>query len=75
MFGVIVIVGATLSGRREQQVKLGYIIAIIAIAAVLIFFILSYAVPGIPAWLVFIVAALAMMIAAGVKNKNGGSNG
>ena len=55
--------------------KLGYIIAIIAVAAVLVFFILSYAAPGIPAWIVFIVAALAMMIAAGVKNKDGGSRG
>ena len=55
--------------------KLGYIIAIIAIASVLIYFILSYAVPGIPAWIVFIAAALGMMIAIGVKNKDGGSKG
>ena len=49
--------------------KLSYVIAIIAIAAVLIYFILTYAVPGLPSWIVFIAAALAMAIAAGVMNK------
>lgn len=53
--------------------KLGYIIAIIAIAAVLIYFILTYVAPGIPAWIVFIAAGLGMMIAAGVKNRNDGN--
>jgi hypothetical protein len=48
---------------------LGKIIAIIAIAAVLIFFVISYAAPGSPAWLVFIAAGLGMVIAAGVKSK------
>ena len=55
--------------------KLGHIIAVIDIAAVLIYFILSYAVPGVPAWIVFIAAALAMMVTAGVKNKDGGNKG
>ena len=51
--------------------KQGYIIAIIAIAAVLIFFILTYAIPGAPAWLVFIAAGLGMVIAAAMKKKDG----
>ena len=55
--------------------KLSYIIVIIAIAAVLIYFILSYAVPGIPSWIVFIAAALGMFVAMGVKNKDGGNKG
>ena len=53
--------------------KLGYIIAIIAIAAVLLYFILAYAVPDSPAWLVFIAAGLGMIIASGVKNKGDGN--
>ena len=55
--------------------KLSYIIVIIAIAAVLIYFILSYALPGIPAWIVFIVAALAMFVAMGLKNKDDSGKG
>ena len=55
--------------------KLGYIICIIAIAAVLLYFILSYAIPGAPTWIVFIAAGLGMVIAAGVKNKDGGNKG
>ena len=54
--------------------KLSYIICIIAIAAVLIYFIVSYLVPNAPAWIVFIAAGLGMIIAAGVKNKNDSSN-
>lgn len=53
--------------------KLSYIICIIAIAAVLLYFILSYAIPGAPTWIVFIAAALGMIIAMGVKNKEGGN--
>ena len=47
--------------------KLSNIIAIIAIASVLIFFIIMYAFPGAPAWLVFIAAGLGMAIAGGLK--------
>lgn len=47
--------------------KLSNIIAIIAIAAVLVFFIITYAFPGAPAWLVFIAAGLGMVIASGLK--------
>ena len=53
--------------------KLGYIIAIIAIAAVLIYFILTYVAPGIPAWIVFIAAGLGIVIAGAVMNKDKGS--
>ncbi len=55
--------------------KLSYIICIIAIASVLLYFILSYAIPGAPVWIVFIAAGLGIVIAAGVKNKDGGSKG
>lgn len=55
--------------------KLGHIIAIIAIAAALIYFILTYAIPVAPAWLVFIAAGLGIVIAASVKNKDGKSKG
>ena len=55
--------------------KLGYIICIISIAAVLLYFILNYAIPGAPTWIVFIAAGLGIVIAAGVKNKDGGSKG
>ena len=51
--------------------KLGYIICIIAIAAVLLYFILDLAIPGAPTWIVFIAAGLGMIIAMGVKNKEG----
>ena len=50
--------------------KLGTISAIIAIASVLIFFIWSYIAPGSPAWLIFIVAGLGIVIAGGVMNKD-----
>ena len=49
--------------------NLGYISAIIAIASVIIYFILTYVAPGIPAWIVFIVAGLGIVIAGAVKNK------
>ena len=54
--------------------KTSQIISIIAIAAVLIFFILMFAAPDAPGWLVFIAAGLAMVIAQAVngKGKNGG---
>ena len=48
---------------------LGKVIAIIAIAAVLIFFIITYLAPGSPAWLVFIAAGLGMVIASAVMRK------
>ena len=50
--------------------NLGYISAIIAIVSVLIFFVISYAVPGAPAWIVFIVAGLGIVIAGAVKNRS-----
>jgi len=49
--------------------KPGYIICIIAIAAVLVYFILSYVFPGAPTWIVFIAAGLGMVIAMAVKKK------
>ena len=52
--------------------KLGSVIATIAIASVLIFFIWSYIAPGSPSWLIFIVAGLGMVIASGVMNKDKG---
>ena len=55
--------------------KLSYIIVIIAIAAVLIYFLLSYAFPDAPVWIVFIAAALGMFVAMGLKNKDDGNKG
>lgn len=53
--------------------KTSQIIAVIAIAAVLIFFIITYAAPSAPAWLVFIAAGLGIVIASFVgRNKDGG---
>ena len=52
--------------------KLGYIICIIAIAAVLLYFILNFAFPQAPTWIVFIAAGLGMVIAMAVKNKEDG---
>ena len=57
---------------RRQLMKSGYIIAIIAIAAVLIYFIITYVAPGAPAWLIFIVAALGIVITGAVMNKDKG---
>ena len=53
--------------------SLGSISAIIAIAAVLIFFILMYVAPGFPGWIVFIAAGLGIVIAGAVMNKDKGS--
>ena len=50
--------------------KLSNVILIIAIAAVLLFFIFTYAFPGSPAWLVFIAAGLGIAIASGVMGKD-----
>ena len=50
--------------------KSGSIIAAIAIASVLIYFILNYLAPGFPSWLIFIVCALAIVIVGGIMNKN-----
>lgn len=47
----------------------GYTSAIIAIAAVLIFFILTFVAPGFPAWMVFIAAGLGIVIAGAVKSR------
>lgn len=49
--------------------KSGYIIAAIAIAAVLIYFIWSYIAPGSPSWLIFIVCGLAIVVVGGIMNK------
>jgi hypothetical protein len=49
--------------------KLSSVIAAIAIASVLIFFIWNYVAPGSPSWLVFIAAGLGIVIASGVMNK------
>ena len=48
----------------------GSITAIIAIAAVLIFFIVNQFVPGAPAWLIFIVAGLAIVVNTAMHNKD-----
>ena len=59
-----------LTNRNEERLmKPGYIICIIAIAAVLVYFILSYVFPGAPTWIVFIAAGLGMVIAMAVKKK------
>jgi len=54
--------------------KLGYIIVIIAMASVLLYFILNYFAPSFPSWIVFIAAGLGMVIAGAVKNKEGGDH-
>ena len=54
--------------------KLGYIICIIAMSAVLLYFILSYLAPDFPSWLDFIAAGIAMMVAMGLKNRDAGGN-
>ena len=55
--------------------KTSYIICIIAIAAVLVFFLLNQFFPTAPSWLVFIAAGLGIVIVQGVKSKNKGSGG
>lgn len=50
--------------------KLPHIIAIIAIASVLLFFIIHYLASDFPAWLVFIAAGLGIAIASGIKGKD-----
>ena len=55
--------------RKETVMNLGYISAIIAITAVLIFFILTFVAPGFPAWMVFIAAGLGIVIAGAVKSR------
>ena len=49
--------------------KTSYIICIIAIAAVLVFFLLNQFMPTTPNWLVFIAAGLGIVIASALKNK------
>jgi len=53
--------------------KTSYIICIIAIAAVLIFFLLNYFAPTAPGWLVFIAAGLGIVVVTGIRNKGGKS--
>lgn len=52
--------------------KTGVIIAIIAMAAVLIYFIIDFLAPGSPSWLVFIAAGIGIVAVGGVLGKNGG---
>lgn len=48
----------------------GSVTSIIAIAAVIIFFVWGYLAPGSPSWLIFLVAGLGIVIAKAVMGKN-----
>ncbi len=52
--------------------KLGYIVCIIAMASVLIYFILNYFAPSFPSWIVFIAAGIGIVTAGAIKNKDKG---
>ena len=54
--------------------KLGYIICIIAMATVLVYFVVNYFAPSFPSWLVFIAGGIAMVTVSGIKSKGGGGD-